>query len=123
MLSPLYLPDLNSNFPGKLFTQSRVTGGRNDTDADVKHHVVDDVADVSTCVDACCQDTRCHVAMLSNNTCHLVSCAQDSFCLPVSLPPDTSDNSSLVLVRAASGGAWSLSSQVKEIYKGESNAN
>ena len=89
---------------GKLFTQSRVTGGTNDTD--VKHHIVKEVSDVSTCVDACCQDPRCHVAMLNSSTCHLVSCDQDSFCLPVSLPPDSGDNSSLVLVRSASGGAW-----------------
>ena len=81
-----------------------MTGGTNDTD--VKHHIVGEVTDVSSCVDACCQDTRCHVAMLNSSTCHLVSCAQDSFCVPVSLPPNSSDNSSLVLVRSASGGAW-----------------
>ena len=87
-----------------MFTQTSVTGGPGDTD--VRHHIVGEVTDVSACVDACCQDSRCHVAMLNSSTCHLVSCAQDSFCLPVSLPPDSSDNSSLVLVRSASGGAW-----------------
>ena len=77
---------------------------------DVQQKKVPGVADISACVDTCCNDTLCHVAMLSAGHCLLVSCAQDSFCLPVELRPSAEYNSSLVLVRPPSGGAWDLSS-------------
>ena len=86
---------------------------------DVQQKKVPGVADISACVDTCCNDTLCHVAMLSAGHCLLVSCAQDSFCLPVELRPSAEYNSSLVLVRPPSGGSWDLSSFTSQLYSKE----
>ena len=68
---------------------------------------------LSGCVDACCTDTTCNVAFLyygentNSSGCFLVSCKDDSACLPVARADPAGGNSSLVLVRPVEGATWS----------------
>ena len=89
---------------GNVYRQSKVVGSS--TQGEVMRKNVNRVTDLSTCVDTCCQESECNVALLYNDQCYMVSCTQQSYCLPTSLPSTDHFNSSLVLVRSPSGGAW-----------------
>ena len=93
-----------------VYRQSTVRGSGSDDKNNVKHQLVAGVADISTCVDTCCNDTKCHVSLLYNGACHMVSCSQDSYCLPARIANISTDNSTLVLVRSPSGLSWSNTS-------------
>ena len=96
------LSDFNFTISGKVYLKSKVSGG----DV-VKYKNVTAVRDVSGCVDACCGVEECHVAVMQDQQCFMISCHQESSCLPVD-DADSHHNSSLVLVRSPSaGGVWS----------------
>jgi len=92
----------------KVYKNSKVTGGSTANENDATRLEVPNIANLSSCVEACCKEIKCHVSLMYDGKCYMISCLQDSFCLPTSDPSGAHD-SSLVLVRTPSGNPWSSS--------------
>ena len=85
-----------------MYKKSKVTGGSTANENDATRLEVPNIANLSSCVEACCAEIKCHVSLMYDGKCYMISCLQDSFCLPTSDPSGAHD-SSLVLVRTPSG--------------------
>lgn len=46
-----------------------------------------EVADMQTCIDACCQDLKCDVAFMAETTCYSLRCFSDRLCQTVPAKP------------------------------------
>ena len=44
------------------------------------------LSEISSCVDKCCDEKRCHVALMLGNLCYSMECANESACKPKAAP-------------------------------------
>nr|XP_027218002.1 dyslexia-associated protein KIAA0319-like protein isoform X1 [Penaeus vannamei] len=94
-LSPALLSDLKGRCPiadSQIHENAVPKGGKNAGN----FSVIANATDMSSCVRACCSNTKCHMALLHDSSCLNVECKTEDMCVPV-----PSNGSSVVVVRAA----------------------